>query len=400
MSQRFFQPGLTGFRALAACWVMLFHLNAIVGPQHLYLGYGWAKVMVTPLVTIGWVGVVLFFVLSGFLLTTHLLEARSTGPWPQVLNKYFWARVRRVFPAYWVQIAILFVIALLAARSLPDWTKYLPLHALMLHNLLEKSSFAINAVYWTLPIEFGFYLALPLFVRALVALERIAYPARLARLALLVAAVILFTWSYRYVAFRMYPGSPGLTITWALSQLPGSIDQFVIGSAAAAGLRWWTMAHPQASPRGTSRVSTACLVAGLGGIFAMMYFMHNIYATYWSGHWALFVWHTATSVFVALTILAIALSGRLTRLLFENRVALFLGTISYSIYLWHGPVATWVAGVVNAKALGLGGFLAIAGPAIIAVSALSYYLVERPFLASARPGERPAPVADPIGKLQ
>jgi peptidoglycan/LPS O-acetylase OafA/YrhL len=381
---RFFQPGLTGLRAFAACWVMAFHLNALVGPKTMLVDLGFTLVEVTHLVTIGWVGVDVFFVLSGFLLTTHLLEARSTGPWPWVLRRYLVARIRRVIPAYWAQIAILFTVAVIAARALPEWTAYIPLNALMIHNLLPAASQAINPVYWTLPIEFGFYLALPLFLRLLVSLERAPLARRLALLALVVACVVAITWTYRYFVFRMYASSPVNTIVWATSQLPGSFDEFVLGSAAAAWLRWRTLERGMPSPRAREAWSNALLVAGCAGLFGMMYFLHRIHAQYWSGHWALIVWHTIAAGFIALGIVGIALNGRPARMVFANPVAMFLGTVSYSIYLWHFPIALWIAHGIGMQGMTFARFCLVVVPVVIVASALSYYLVERPFLHSAR----------------
>ena len=162
LTERFFRPGLTGIRALAAGWVMLFHLSAIYGPAWMGVGIGDFLVDVTPLVTIGWVGVDLFFVLSGFLLTTHLIENRD-------LARFAKARFRRVFPAYWAQITILLAISWMVHGAAPSWVRYLPLHAVMLHNVTLESNFAINAVYWTLPIELAFYICLPALVKLLVA---------------------------------------------------------------------------------------------------------------------------------------------------------------------------------------------------------------------------------------
>jgi peptidoglycan/LPS O-acetylase OafA/YrhL len=385
---RFFQPGLTGVRAFAAFWVMLFHLNALVGPKAAFLDLGFTRLEVTHLATIGWVGVDIFFVLSGFLLTTHLLETRSAGPWPSVLRRYFGARIRRVIPAYWAQIAILFVVAVAATGALPEWTAYIPLNALMIHNLVESASQAINPVYWTLPIEFGFYLALPLFLRLLVALERAPLARRLALLGLVVAGVVAISWTYRYFAFRMYSASPVNTIVWATSQLPGTFDEFVLGSAAAAAMRWCTRERGLPGSRAREALSGVLLVAGCAGLVGTMYFLHRIHAQYWSGHWAMIAWHTVAAGFIALVILGIALSGRPAKAIFANPVAIFLGTISYSIYLWHFPIAVWIAHAIGMQGMTLGRFALAVVPAVLAASALSYYLVERPFIRGRAPAPR------------
>lgn len=379
----FYQDGLTGFRALAAGWVMLFHFNGFAVPKVIAVSVFGRELHLHPLMTVGWVGVDLFFVLSGFLLATHLLEAMARGR-PHVLRRYFAARVRRVFPAYWVQIALLFIAAVWAAKAIPDWARYIPLHLPMLHFVSEKVSFSINDVYWTLPIEFSFYLCLPLIAHYLLRAERRGGRASWVMLFGLYAAILAVVWCYRYAMFRHFEASPINVIVWATSQLPGTLDVFMAGVVAATVLRWRRMrGAPWPRPRERG-VSTALAIAGLGGIIAMMYCLDSLYAVYWKGHWALFVWHSATAVFIAMVVAGIAMAGPLTRALFETRVMVFLGTISYSIYLWHYPIGLWAMRTFNAPELGVAVFCALTIPIVIAASAASYYLVERPFLRKAR----------------
>jgi peptidoglycan/LPS O-acetylase OafA/YrhL len=139
----FYEEGLTGLRALAACWVMLFHVNAFAGPRVLSVAVFGHDIALHPLITIGWLGVAIFFVLSGFLLTTHLLSSMERGD-ERILPRYFAARVRRVIPAYWAQIAILVVVVFVVDRSAPDWLHYVPQHLVMLQNISELASSAIN----------------------------------------------------------------------------------------------------------------------------------------------------------------------------------------------------------------------------------------------------------------
>jgi peptidoglycan/LPS O-acetylase OafA/YrhL len=378
---RLYCPGLTGLRAYAALWVMFFHVNAFVGPKRLTVAAMGVSFDVTPLVTIGWVGVDLFFVLSGFLLTTHLLERWHGAARRDLVRRYFRARILRVFPAYWVQLAVLLSVAIAVREGqVPPWWIHLPLHVPMLHNLSEEASFAINPVYWTLPIEFGFYLCLPLVAGYLARGETLEPQVAWRRLAAIVACLVAATWAYRYAAWLAYAGSAVNTIVWATSQLPGTLDQFIIGSATAAGYRLLKREPASGLARAAQRNSTAMLAVGVCGVISMMYYVDRVHEFYWAGHGSLFVWHTITAGFIAAAVLAIVVSGPATRLVFENPVAMFLGTISYSIYLWHFPVARWVAGLVDLPSLGLGGAALVVTPVVVTVSALSYYLAERPFL--------------------
>ena len=371
----FYQEGLTGLRALAATWVMLFHIVGFAGPRAIVVALGPLELKLHPLLTCGWVGVDLFFVLSGFLLTTHLMGSMARAQ-PGLYRRYFLARIRRVVPAYWAQLAILVGVALVVTGSMPAWIRYVPLHLPMLHFVSESASWAINGVYWTLPIEFGFYLCLPFIVRMLVRAERSPGSARWVTLALLCAGALALTWTYRYFAWRAFAASPTNTIVWAVSQLPGSLDVFMAGVAAAAVLRWRRL-RPGESTR---TLSTALAVAGLGGVIAMIYWVDAIYLEFWRGHLALFVWHSINAAFAALLVAGIALGGGLTRVLFENRVAVWLGTISYSTYLWHYPILQWLKPWLDAAKVGLAGYLAIAIALTTVVAAISYYAIEKPFL--------------------
>jgi peptidoglycan/LPS O-acetylase OafA/YrhL len=126
-------PQLDGLRALAFFSVFLYHaLN----------------------LPFGWIGVDLFFVLSGFLITTILLERRST------LRVFYLRRALRIFPPYFSTLA---VILLLVPAARAEW----PWHALFLtnvrHTLFEPASPMIIPL-WSISIEEQFYLLWPLFV--------------------------------------------------------------------------------------------------------------------------------------------------------------------------------------------------------------------------------------------
>ncbi len=364
---------LTGLRALAALWVVLFHVNAFAGPRILLVDAFGVRIGLHPLLGGGWTGVTIFFVLSAFLLTTHMMAALERPDGQEgLLARYFLARVRRVIPAYWAQIAILFVVALAIGRALPPWSSYVPLHLAMLQNISEPASFSINSVYWTLPIEFGFYLLLPLIVVRIAARAQKPLAHRLRLLVLTYLAAVAISVPYRYFAFHLHVENAA----WISNQLAGTIDWFVLGVVLAAGWRWWRAGHPGGYPG----LSNALVILGLAAMVGMVYYLNAVYATFWAGHPALFVWYSINALCAGMLVLGAAMGGPVARFLFGNRGVVFLGTISYSLYLWHFPIVEWLSGA----GLGYGTYFAVAIPLSVAASALSYLLFERPFMKPTR----------------
>ena len=368
--------GLTGVRALAALWVLAHHLNAIVGPRFVRIPFAGFEVDVTPLLTCGWVGVDIFFVLSGFLLTRQLLEAYDSGDAGEANRRFLLHRVLRIYPAYLAQIAILFAVSWASTGAIPPWTGHLPIHLVMLQAATPASEGAINGVYWTLTAEFWFYLCLPWLVAALHAAATRGEAALARRSVLLYAGALAATIAFRAVMFAASGPESGIPIEWAARQLPATLDIFAAGMVAA--IAWRAVDRGGAAPPG--RLSGALVAGGLAGIVAMLYVMHVNYLRYWSGGMLFYSWHGVTALFAALMVLGVSLDGRLARALFATAPARYLGDISYSLYLWQFPVALWVAARVP-PASGEAAYVAAAIAAVLAASALSRHAVERPVLA-------------------
>jgi peptidoglycan/LPS O-acetylase OafA/YrhL len=202
-------------------------------------------------------------------------------------------------------------------------------------------------------------------------------------LVLIYAASVVLSVAYRYAVFPVGGENPA----WISNQLPGTIDQFMIGTVLATGWRWWRADH-EPGP-GVARLSTALAAGGFMGIIAMIYYLDSIYDVFWSGkHPAVYVWYSVHAAFVGMLVLGVAMGGPLTRAVFANRVALLLGTISYSLYLWHFPVILWVEKIGK---MGYATFFLVSIVACLAVSAISYLLLERPFLKMSRRSARAAP---------
>lgn len=366
---------LTGVRALAAFWVLAHHLNAIVGPRILKVPVAGFELDVTPLLTCGWVGVDIFFVLSGFLLTRQLLDAYGSAR-PAAANwRFLLHRVLRVYPAYLAQLAILLAFAWVAAGTAPPWVRHVPLHLAMLQAVTPSSEVAINGVYWTLTAEFWFYLLLPGVVALLHAAASRGHAALAKRGLVLYAGAVAITVAYRASIIAAHGAGVAFPLDWAARQLPAFLDVFAAGILAAVASR---VGGPTLAA-GKPWASDVLVAGGLAGIVGMLYVMHENYLAYWAGGPVFYAWHALTAAFAALMVLGTSRDGCLARALFATRPARYVGDISYSLYLWHVPVALWIAARVP-PAGGELTYVATALFAVLAVSALSWHAVERPVL--------------------
>lgn len=160
-------PELDGLRGAAILSVMTFHyLDALTSQGHGVLGY------FHPIVTMGWTGVDLFFVLSGFLIGGILLDARSS---PFYFKSFYLRRFYRIIPLYYVWIwgYMVLVAALGATRFMladvrPGTSLPLCVYFMFLQNLRVFHISGVAAAWfgatWSLAVEEQFYLVVPLLV--------------------------------------------------------------------------------------------------------------------------------------------------------------------------------------------------------------------------------------------
>ncbi len=380
VSARIYLEPLTGLRGMAAAWVALWHLWGFSGRSQYHFSLGSIDLDLTPIIRTGWAGVDIFFVLSGFVLGLAYCQAWLGNRPPIRTGEYFRRRLLRVLPALWVQIAVLVLLVTTVGSQLPPFSEILS-QALLIHNLLGSQEHQLNPVYWTLPVEFDFYLLLP-FLALLVS------PRRWPWLLLLGLVAVV---GYRYALFHSLLAKASTPEkVWWLNQLPGRIDQFLSGMTAA----WIYSAIRQKGFRTSRlyRLRGVFLALGILGFASMAWYIHRMQPigatnvaglTYWGGHWSLFFWHSVSGIFIATIVLGAALGTRVTDYLLANRPILFLGIISYSLYLWHFPIVKWLSRQHLPPIADGYPFFNIAAWAVlpvVLVSALSYWMVERPFL--------------------
>jgi peptidoglycan/LPS O-acetylase OafA/YrhL len=229
---------------------------------------------------------------------------------------------------------------------------------------------SINLVWWTLPIEFGFYLALPFLAFML--------RPKLGLWLLLGSLAAMYLWRHG-VAVRL-ADAPLQMRVHAAYQLPGSMDAFGFGMLAAVlhanrpRLPAWLLPRAGGSLLG---------LLGIALVLAAIYWLPGKRAEYWSDNLIFYAWTPALSLGIAAVLLAGAGGSGVLQRVFGNRYMVFLGLVSYSLYLWHLPVLTWLAAASWYPGLTgghLAWILALALPMSLAIAVVSYLGVERPFM--------------------
>jgi peptidoglycan/LPS O-acetylase OafA/YrhL len=153
---------IDALRGAAALAVVFFHATH----QARFIGTAntprWIGVPVATVISFGYIGVYLFFVISGFCIHLRWAKAKAAGRQTSIDFFAFWKRrIRRLYPPY--LIAMCFYLIVLAVMGKLRLTSFfwwdITSHLLMLHNFDNRTAYGINGVFWTLAIEEHLYLA-------------------------------------------------------------------------------------------------------------------------------------------------------------------------------------------------------------------------------------------------
>lgn len=336
-----------GLRGLACLWVVLNHLKI---PE---LAEVMPALVHEALIVRGGMGVLVFFVVSGFVISHSLLPVDLDGP---ALGNFLARRFVRLSPPYYASLVVAAVVTAVSARvkdevhAPPGIGSWLA-HLLYLPHLLDMD--LINGVHWTLYLEVQFYVAFGLALWWMQLAER-SRPGRWERRAA-VLAVTALAWP---------------VVGWSLAPRPEFIAYWF--AFVSGVLVCWRAA--------------ALIGAGLWWGF------HALLAVAWLVHREQMV---ATVLLTAPVLLAATQGERMSRWL-RWRAVQFLGLVSYSLYLIHAPVVG-VVDWVRAQLLGDGawteavGAIAAIAASIVAAWAL-WWAVERPAVRWSRSLRAPRPV--------
>lgn len=363
-------PAADGVRALAVACVVAVH--------------GWAAAVTAAGGSTGSladrllshlnVGVAIFFALSGFLLYRPFVARDfALGPHPGTLT-YGWRRFLRIFPAYWLALAVLAIVPGASARGGDGVWAIAALQGLQLgsepHCVVDIQNCRLAHV-WSLTVELSFYAALPLY--ALVVGRFAARRWRLAtEAALLATLAVVSTWLASDSATASSP--------WVTGTVIGHFAPFGAGMFGAV---LWARAQAQptaprspATPRAALRPSLP-EIAALVAVLSYLALALALPATpFLFSERDRLVMHVGSTLVAASTIaMAAASAGRPVGRLLASRPVRVIGLISYSIFLWHYTFALLATEIGIASPALATAFVA---GCTLPVAALSYLLAERP----------------------
>lgn len=298
-------------RAFAALQVVVYHVI-----EH----FQWVTFPVSgPLLTfrIGWMGVDLFYVISGFVIASSAFRIASTEP--EQFYKIYWKhRCARILPLYLLTCVLWLLLyrpgffVNLTADDLKDFA----VHLLFIHNTMPDTHGSINGVSWTLAVEMQFYILVALLVPWL------------ARSGpwLILAVFVSIAWVWRGLAFLYAAEMDTFGRFFYITQFPGALDAFGVGICIAKLL-------PDIRGR---------LAYWAGPVIAMLTFFAGYFLFSW--FWAVpDYWHNPVMVVVWRSCLALFFGFVLVAALTLPQLVAskplyplwLLGEVSYGLYLWH-----------------------------------------------------------------
>ncbi|WP_059049288.1 acyltransferase family protein [Paenibacillus senegalimassiliensis] len=346
------------FRAVAALLVLYFHAN-MVFPKYVERLESDYNSLLTFFFE-GHTGVSLFFVISGFLLSIKWVVGREVST-----KQFYINRALRIIPLYYV--ALLFYFYVTKTPENLSFNTIMPYFLFFQNTLIEKADLGGAAgVFWSLSPEIHFYIMLPFLMVYFRKSRALFY-----NLIIISLVIKIFM--------------PSL-----INSIFGRMDQFLVGVFAADIYfnKLKDLKLKQVLPWGVFFL----------GIVSLLLFLHRLsgYGGYTAIGLNWYFWtffHTGEALLWALIIVSFLLISSNIKRFLLNRIFMGIGTISYSIYIWHYFVIIalkktqnrllesweWLfTGHANIDYLIYTTLIIL--PVVLLISIISYFYIEKPFL--------------------
>jgi peptidoglycan/LPS O-acetylase OafA/YrhL len=351
---RSYYKGLDGLRGIAILLIVGYHVFNFL-----------------PFFEYGWLGVDLFFVLSGYLITDILIKSRDQEKY---ISRFYIRRVLRIFPIYYLCLFI-FIILLPALQQVPYNASYYNEHQinfwLYMSNWLfilksPEETFFLNHL-WSLALEQQFYFIWPWVILFITNSKKLLQ---------IVAALPVILILLRFAVSYFYPGKMDYGILYTFSR----VDGLFIGSALAVYLHSHIRIQTKYLLRifaGLAVLNLAFLTASFIPGFTLPYFPFLGYTTF-----------AMIFGFIVYSVITQQEETRWTRFLSQPALC-SIGRISYGFYIYHWPIyllfCSGIKTYLYALIPGGGVLIQLAAAVIITlmailVSIVSYVSIERYFL--------------------
>lgn len=340
----------------------------IVTIHHFWPAAGGFFLQWSGLAHLGWVGVDLFFVISGFLIGGILLDTRQDE---RYFQNFYARRVLRIFPLYYALVLSLFIVVPLGQAIIHDvpyaQTEFVresgnPLWYLLFAGNIRESITGVEPAYmlaplWSISIEEQFYLLCPLLIRWL----------DIAALKRALIAMMLFSPLFRLVMFFLFPENERIQYLATLSRL----DNLSVGVWLAVMVRT-DMALPSRT------LST--LLAALTGVGALIFVLGGFDRT--AFFCRVFGYSFLALYFFVVVAWALCNRGRPVAALLRMRWLVYLGGLCYGLYILQRPSEILLTKALGMMSVDLGQFplasLVAKTLFAIVVAHLSFRLLETP----------------------
>ena len=321
---------------------------------HALIGSRWTPGWILPLLD-GGIGVQLFFVLSGFLLSLPFMRARARGARVE-LGAYAIRRMLRILPAYYVNLFLCLLFLWPEGLTSTMGVATVLAHLTLTFAMSEAMIRAVSPVFWTLCVEEQFYLLLP-FIAPLFSSRR-----GLVILTMTLPLANILGWSWDKAI-----GARGVALT---ASMPYHWTAFVLGILVGVLFHRHGAGDGRA-PRAGRRAAPIAMLAGLAAVYAAKPLCGEGIACIqvWAAGWAL--------------VLASALWGpQWLGSALRLKPVRALGLMTFSVYLWHILVAERVVALSDPPTDAIETFVRIALVFLFTLpfAAGSYLLIERPFM--------------------
>lgn len=324
-------PCFDGLRALAALSIVLTHVAFASGANGAnILGAFFARMDG---------GVAVFFVLSGFLLYRPFVVAHVRGRPGPAAGPFWWRRVLRVYPAYWLVLTV--VVYVFADKAIPTFKAFFLYYSLM-NIYVSGYAFGPLLQSWTLSTEIAFYVLVPLWAYLVARRRNDASPELRLRREIVGIAILIVT-SFAWKAFVLSAGFSDGRIGQLKLWLPWWLDLFAVGMLFAVGsVAVRELGRPTPLRLDRPWAPATCWALAVGSFWLVAGGIGLPHTTPSIPLHLLWGQHYLYGLTAALLVLPAVFGPQrrdssLIRRFLTTRLMVYLGVISYGIYLWHEP---------------------------------------------------------------